>query len=355
MSSLTRSKPSFIIYRDEPVAGDQTQQSTPQAPTTVTSTRLSISTSVSSKDKENAAPYSAVDKAGKNKAPKLTRSLSAPTSPVLASDSDAAKAIRQALATKFVAAPGAKSSKSKSSSGESSANKVKSKSKPSSSSKRAATTATSSSSDATASTAAPKLKRSSTSPSPSTSHKKKPARKPSLLAPLPEEGSGVVAEEPTARGPDGLTLADRRARDLTQLPLGDISEAFPTSPVPEGFTNTLVAGVSRKRTRAHSINARDDEPTSVTVEAPSSSQLLAPEAGPSSSQATAVVSNASPHKRVRLSPLVESTELPAVSPLPTLVDLPGFGTQTSVEDLRDELDVEAALIDFSMDEAAASS
>ncbi|KAG9040514.1 hypothetical protein FS837_000517 [Tulasnella sp. UAMH 9824] len=354
MSSLTRSKPSFIIYRDEPVAGDQTQQSTPPAPTTVTSTRFTISTSVVSlKDKENAAPYSAVDKSGKDKAPKLTRSLSAPTSPVLASDGEGAKAIRHALATKFVAVP-TKSSKSKSSSGESSANKVKSKSKSSSSSKRAVTTATSSSSDATASTAAPKLKRSSTSPSPSTSQKKKPARKPSLLAPLPEEGSVVVTEEPTACGPDGFTMADRRARDLTQLPLGDISEAFPTSPMPEGFTNSLVAGVSRKRTRAHSINTRDEEPTSVTVEAPSS-QLLAAEAGPSSSQATAVISNASPHKRVRLSPLVESAELPPLSPLPTLVDLPGLNTQSTVEDLKDELDVEAALIDFSMDEAATSS
>ncbi|KIO23082.1 hypothetical protein M407DRAFT_27410 [Tulasnella calospora MUT 4182] len=354
MSSLTRSKPSFIIYRDEPVAGDQTQQSTPPTPTTVTSTRLTISTSVSLKDKENSAPYSAVDKSGKNKAPKLTRSLSAPTSPVLASDSEGAKAIRHALATKFVAAP-AKSSKSKSSSSESSANKVKSKSKSLSSSKRAVTSATSSSSNATASTAAPKLKRSSTSPSPSTSQKKKPARKPSLLAPLPEEGSGVVAEEPTACGPDGFTMADRLARDLTQLPLGDISEAFPTSPIPEGFANSLVAGVSRKRTRAHSINARDEEPTSVTVEAPSSSQHLAAEAGPSSSQATTVISNASPHKRVRLSPLVESAELPAVSPLPTLVDLPRLGAQTTVEDLRDELDVEAALIDFSMDETTTSS
>lgn len=358
MSSLSRSKPSFIIYRDEPVAGGETQQSTAQPPATVTSTRLTISTTVSLKDKENAAPYSAVDKSGKNKAPKLTRSLSAPTSPILAGDDEGAKAIRLALATKFVAAP-TKGSKSKSSSGESSVNKAKSKSKSSSSSKRMVTTATSSVSDATtatASTAALKLKRNNTSPSPSSSQKKKPSRKPSLLAPLPEEGSGVVAEDPTACGPDGLTLADRLARDLTQLPLGDISQAFPTSSMPEAFTKSAVAGVSRKRTRAHSINAREDESTSVTVEvASSSSLLLVAEAGPSSPKTTAVISNASPHKRVRLSPLVEAAELPSVSPLSTPVDLPVLCTQeTAVDDLKDELDVEATLIDFGMEETPSS-
>lgn len=94
----------------------------------------------------------------------------------------------------------------------------------------------------------------------------------------------------------------------------------------------------------------------MTVEVSSSSSLLlVAEAGPSSPQTTAVISNASPHKRVRLSPLVESAELPSVSPLSTPVDLPVLYTQeTAVDDLKDELDVEATLIDFGMEETPSS-
>ncbi|KAG8891545.1 hypothetical protein FRB99_003529, partial [Tulasnella sp. 403] len=78
---------------------------------------------------------------------------------------------------------------------------------------------------------------------------------------------------------------------------------------------------SRKRTRAHSINARDAEPSSPQAEA-GLSQATSADATEETTQAAAEAapSPSSPHKRVRLSPVSEPVPLPALASEPTLVD-----------------------------------
>ncbi|KAG8899797.1 hypothetical protein FRB99_006450, partial [Tulasnella sp. 403] len=231
MSSLTRSKPSFIIYRDEPTAPEPAQSATATSTTapSVTSQRPTLSTSLSFHDKENTSPYPTV---GTNDKPKLKsktsttgRSIkSAPTSPIVSENADGATAIRLALATKFVA---------------SSSKKNKPKLQSSNSVRRSATIASSSSSE----NAPPKLKRSLSTSSTSRLGEKKHKLSSRGLASTVETIPEHV--ESSQCGSDGLTMADRRARDLTILPLADISEAFPTGAAPEGFAPP--SSPSRKR------------------------------------------------------------------------------------------------------------
>lgn len=228
MSSLTRQKPSFIIYRDEPVDSAPAAPKVPAAPVVAQRTRRPTisTTSLSYNDKENASllPQSATTDKAKGK-PKLTRSAtmpvgsqSAPTSPLGKSATMDGEAIRRALSTKFVAPP-------------------EKKSKPKSSSTLQSRRTTSTSSSSTDRTSTVKRSRSVSRSTTSTSEKKRKAQ----LEP-------VVEEDPHACGPDGLTMADRRARDLTILPLGDISAAFDTgSTAPESFAAVPAPTLSRKR------------------------------------------------------------------------------------------------------------
>ncbi|KAG8996493.1 hypothetical protein FRB94_008252 [Tulasnella sp. JGI-2019a] len=318
MSRLTRSKPSFVIYRDEPeVISSSSKRDTPTVMThhnntssnTFTSTRqaLSISTSFSFNDKENSAPYPTSAPGGKQakSVTKLT-TKSAPTSPLMNSAQASASSIRLALATKFVAP-----SKTRSSS-----NTTKSKSQ-SSTLKRSASTQNASATmigPGSSPMEKPKLRVKRSASSSSVSGRKHSSRSTTVasLANITETVEEVV-------GPDGLTAADRRAIELTQLPLADISAAFSTAAVaPGGDVPTL----SRKRSRDLAVASEAEEPLS-SQEINSSPQRptlnLSQQETDLSSEA---LSCPSPSKRCRLSPVDEAApQLPLpLSSQPTLIE-----------------------------------
>ncbi|KAG8848546.1 hypothetical protein FRB96_001073 [Tulasnella sp. 330] len=327
MSALTRSKPSFVIYRDEPEviqtsSHDTTTTNTSTDNNTIKSPRpaLSISTSFSINDKENSAPYPTATGGKQLKATKQQQqpkaagltTKSAPTSPLLQSTGPSGSSIRSALATKFVAP--SKTTRV-------SSNNAKSKSQSStlkrSGSSQNASGPTIELGSSVAEKTRPRVKR-SVSTSSVSGRKASSKPKVTALTSLTE-----TLEEGMAFGPDGLTAADRRAKDLTQLPLADISAAYTATTVaPEGSTD--VQTLSRKRSRSLTIMAEEEEDASEPLgsqEPNSSSQhptLISTQ--PEREPAGEPSSCPSPSKKCRLSPIGEVAPQLPLSAQPTLLE-----------------------------------
>ncbi|KAG8966976.1 hypothetical protein FRC03_010931 [Tulasnella sp. 419] len=322
-SSSTRSRSSFTIYRDDPESSTNERNSHQTTTSTSTPTsRQPTAQTLSIKDKENSHPYGGTSTQNKSVKPPLgKRSCSAPmvknslSSPVL-------ELPRTALATKFLL--DSKSSRSS-----------KSKAKAISEEPEPRTTAPSTSRDEKpikSQVQRLKLRKSSSGSSSRTK-----SRSELLLSSASARLTRVVEDEAAVCGDDGLTLADRRAVDLTQSPLADISAAYPTSEPPPSFHSSS----PRKRSRALTLYSDSDSTlaTPLAAERPitsSTDDLRAKELYaqlPATDSAIASCSPSSPHKRLRLSPKLCTSQL-SVSP---------SSQTTAVEAMSEEQEVELQL------------